>query len=226
MRSRVLFVLALVTMVATAAWPQSQPPAVGHTTAAGFDERAPRYELVPGDTLNLHFEFTPELDQQAAPVQPDGFISLKNIGDIQIAGKTLPEARQLISQSYARILRDPQITVTLQDFSKPYFVAAGYFDKPGKYDLRGPTSLTEAVAIAGGFRDGARHSEVWVFHRLRDGTVQSKKVNVKQMLKKAELAEDVNLQPGDTIYVPQGTLSKLTQFVIPRPSVSMIPRIP
>lgn len=196
------------------------------TPAAGFNDRSPRYELVPGDTLNLHFEFTPELDQQAVPVQPDGFVSLKNLGDLQVSGKTLPEARQLIMQSYAKILREPQITVTLQDFSKPYFVAAGYFNRPGKYDLRGPTTLTEAVAEAGGFRDGAKHSEVWVFHRLRDGTVQSKKVDVKQMMAKANLTEDLRLLPGDTIYVPQSTLSKIERFVIPRPNISMIPHVP
>ena len=194
--------------------------------AAGFGERAPRYELVSGDTLNLHFEFSPEFDQNAVPVQPDGFVSLKGIGDVQLAGKTLPEVRQALLQSYSKILRNPEISVTLQDFSKPYFVAGGYFQRPGKYDLRGPTTLTEAVAMAGGFRDGARHSEVWVFHRLRDGTVQSKKIDVKHMLAKANLTEDVALQPGDTIYVPQSTLSKLEGFIIPRPNMSVIPRLP
>ena len=226
MKTRLLLLLTIVALLSCSAWSQSQPVPDARVAPTGFDERAPRYELVPGDTLNLHFEFTPELDQQAVPVQPDGFISLKNLGDVQISGKTLPEARQLITQSYAKILRDPQVSITLQDFSKPYFVAAGYFEKPGKYDLRGPTSLTEAVAMAGGFRDGARHSEVWVFHRLRDGSVQSKKIDVKHMMKKAELAEDVNLQPGDTIYVPQGTLSKLKDFIIPRPSVAMMPKMP
>jgi polysaccharide export outer membrane protein len=211
----------------TAATPAAEAANVpGSAPAAGFNDRSPRYELVPGDTLNLHFEFTPELDQQAVPVQPDGFVSLKNLGDLQVSGKTLPEARQLIMQSYGKILREPQITVTLQDFSKPYFVAAGYFNRPGKYDLRGPTTLTEAVAVAGGFRDGAKHSEVWVFHRLRDGTVQSKKVDVKQMLAKANLTEDLRLLPGDTIYVPQGMLSKIERFVIPRPNISMIPHVP
>jgi len=194
--------------------------------ASGFNDRAPRYELVPGDTLNLHFEFSPEFDQNAVPVQPDGFVSLKGIGDVQLSGKTLPEVRQTLLQSYAKILKQPEINVTLQDFSKPYFVAAGYFAKPGKYDLRGPTTLTEAVAMAGGFRDGAKHSQVWVFHRLRDGTVQSKKVDVKRMLAKANLSEDVSLQPGDTIYVPQSVLSKLEGFVIPRPNISMMPQIP
>jgi polysaccharide export outer membrane protein len=217
---------AAATNVSAAAPAPETSTVPASTPAAGFDQRAPRYELVPGDTLNLHFEFTPELDQQAVPVQPDGFVSLKNLGDVQLSGKTLPEARQVIVQSYAKILREPQITVTLQDFSKPYFVAAGYFNHPGKYDLRGPTTLTEAVAVAGGFRDGAKHSQVWVFHRLRDGTVQSKKVDVKRMMAKANLTEDVSLQPGDTIYVPQGVLSKLEGFVIPRPNISMMPHVP
>ena len=247
MRRHLVLLSVLVTVGSMGAWAQSttastavpaaaaampasaasnSAAATPSTTPAGFNERAPRYELVPGDTLNLHFDFTPELDQQAVPVQPDGFVSLKSLGDIQIAGRTLPEARQLITQSYARILQQPQISITLQDFNKPYFVAAGFFNRPGKYDLRGATTLTEAVAMAGGFRDGAKHSQVWVFHRLRDGTVQSKKVDVKHMMAKANLTEDVSLQPGDTIYVPQGVLSKLEGFVIPRPNISMIPHVP
>lgn len=216
-------VIALAMVLSLVAYAQS-----GQTTAPanGFNERAPRYELVPGDTLNLHFEFSPEFDQNAVPVQPDGFVNLKGIGDRQLAGKTLPEVRQMLLEAYSKILRQPEINVTLQDFSKPYFVAAGYFAKPGKYDLRGPTMLTEAVAMAGGFRDGAKHSQVWVFHRLRDGTVQSKKIDVKHMLAKGNLTEDVALQPGDTIYVPQSVLSKLEVFVIPRPNVSVMPQIP
>lgn len=219
---RRIFVFFSIALLSLAAAAQSTPTA----PASGFNDRAPRYELVPGDTLNLHFEFSPEFDQNAVPVQPDGFVSLKGVGDLQLAGKTLPEVRQTLLQTYSKILRQPEISVTLQDFSKPYFVAAGFFAKPGKYDLRGPTTLTEAVSIAGGFRDGAKHSQVWVFHRLRDGTVQSKKIDVKHMLAKGNLTEDVALQPGDTIYVPQGVLSKLEGFIIPRPNVSVMPQIP
>lgn len=234
MKSHLFSLIAMLALMSTSVWAQSPAAASAvakasagtSSTAPGFDDRMPRYELVPGDTLNLHFEFTPEFDQQAVPVQPDGFVSLKSIGDVHLAGKTLPESRQIIQQSYARILKQPEISITLQDFSKPYFVAAGYFARPGKYDLRGPTTLTEAVAMAGGFRDGAKHSEVLVFHRLRDGTVQTKRVNVKRMMKKVELAEDVSLQPGDTIYVPQGVLSKLEGFIIPRPNVSVMPQVP
>jgi protein involved in polysaccharide export with SLBB domain len=205
-----ILLLFLVTLVGGA------PTVVAQTNAAGFNDRAPRYELVPGDTLNVRFEFTPEFNQENVAVQPDGFVSLQAVGDIQLAGHTLPEVKTLLQESYAKVLRQPVISVTLQEFSKPYFVASGYVARPGKYDLRGPTTLTEAVAIAGGFRDGAKHSQVWVFHRLRDGTVQSKRVDVKRMLAKGELDEDPRLNPGDTLYVPQSVLSKLEGFVIPR----------
>lgn len=206
--------LFLIGCVAAFGQTAAAPPA-----AAAFDQRAPRYELTPGDTLNLHFEFTPELNQDNVAVQPDGYASLREIGDLYLAGRTLPEVRVLLRQAYAKILKDPSLSVTLQDFNKPYFTASGYVGRPGKYDLRAATTLTEALAIAGGLRDGAKRSQVWVFHRLPDGTVQSKEIDVKRMLAKGKLDEDIRLHPGDMVYVPQSVLSKLENFVIPRATV-------
>jgi polysaccharide export outer membrane protein len=101
----------------------------------------------------------------------------------------------------------------LKDFEKPYFIAAGQVAKPGKYDLRSDLTVTEAVAIAGGFNDKAKHSQVVLFRPLRGGGYEAKLLNVKKLLATRNLSEDVQLQPGDMLYVPQNELSKIRPFL-------------
>src|SRR5207249_4925094 len=81
----------------------------------------------------------------------------------------------LLRTSYAKILHDPVINVELKDFEKPYFIVGGEVGHPGKFDLRGDTSVAQAVAIAGGLRDSAKHSQILLFHRVPDGWLQVKK---------------------------------------------------
>jgi polysaccharide biosynthesis/export protein len=181
-------------------------------TTAGLHERNPRYRLRRGDTFDLDFELSPEFNQTVA-VQPDGYVTLKGIGSIYIENQTVPELTETVKIAYAKILHDPVITVALKDFEKPYFIAAGQVAKPGKYDLRSDLTVTEAVAIAGGFNDKAKHSQVVLFRPLPGGGYEAKLLNVKKLLATRDLSEDVQLQPGDMLYVPQNELSKIRPFL-------------
>jgi polysaccharide export outer membrane protein len=176
--------------------------------------------LRSGDSFDINFEFSPEFNQSLI-VQPDGYVSLREIGDIHVSGLTLPEVQQLLKTKYAGILTRPDISVTPKDLDKSYFIATGEVSKPGKYELRGDITVTEALAIAGGFSpDRAKHSEVVLFRKEGDSLGQGKVFNVKQMLKSRDLSEDVYLRPGDLLYVPQNKWSKLRQ-VLPTPGVGM-----
>jgi polysaccharide export outer membrane protein len=103
--------------------------------------------------------------------------------------------------------------VELKDFEKPYFIVGGEVGRPGKFDLRSETSATEAVAIAGGLKDSAKHSQVLLFHRVPNGWMRVKKLDMKKMLKNADLTEDAYLQPGDFLYVPKNMMSKIGKFI-------------
>ena len=206
-----------VTTVETteaAGQPSSTPAS---TTAPQFQTRYPRYKIGSGDTFDVNFELSPEFNQTVT-VQPDGFITLRSVGDVNVAGQTVPQLTQTLKQAYAKILNDPLIVVMLKDFEKPYFIAYGQVGKPGRYDLRGDVTLAEAIAIAGGFTDAAKHSQVLLFRRVSDEWVEAKVVNIKQMLKNGNLHEDPHLHPGDMLVVPKNTLSKIQRYI---PSSSM-----
>jgi polysaccharide export outer membrane protein len=175
-------------------------------------ERNPRYLIRESDVLQITFQLTPEYDQTVT-VQPDGFINLRGVGDMHIAGKAVPELIVALRKAYGQFLHDPVIDVELKDFEKPYFVAGGELGRPGKYELRGETTVAEAIAIAGGFTDKAKHSEVVLFHRVPGGWDQARKLDIKKMLANKDLTEDVQLRPGDLIYVPKNRLSKIRTFI-------------
>lgn len=188
------------------------------TDQPALQQRNPRYQLCKGDTFDLTFPFSPEFNQTVT-IHPDGFITLNNLGDLYVAGKTVPELRELLKTAYGKILHDPVITVVLKDFEKPYFIASGEIGHPGKYELRDDITVTQAIAIAGGFNENSKHSQVLLFRRVSSDWAEVKVLNVKKMYQARNLTEDLHLQPGDMFFVPQNHISKIRKWV-PYTSVS------
>ena len=203
-RKRVFFIYAVmawgcifsgISAVATAQEPRAkvacasaEPAATTKTGTAGgasssdeMGKRRPLYRLHQSDVVEVSFTFSPEFDSTVS-VQPDGFITLKGLDDLYVAGMTLGELREKVCFAYLGVLHEPEVTVTLKDFEKPYFIASGQVTHPGKYELRGDATVTEALAMAGGFTDAAKHSEVVLFRRVSEDRVETRLLNVKKML--------------------------------------------
>jgi polysaccharide export outer membrane protein len=193
-------------------------PAPASGTTPEFHSRNSRYRIEPGDTFDINFDLSPEFNQLAVAVQPDGFVTLHGIPDIKVQGKTVPELTEALQTAYSKILNNPQISVVLKDFQKPYFIADGQVARPGKYDLRGDTTLTEAIAMAGGFLDTAKHSQVVLFRKVDQTWTSAELIDVKKMESDHNLREDPFLHPGDMLFVPKNRLSKIKPFL---PSANM-----
>ncbi|HWZ83059.1 MAG TPA: polysaccharide biosynthesis/export family protein [Terriglobales bacterium] len=187
-------------------------PADGKGDPALGGERHPPYRLTKSDVLDINFTFSPDFNQ-AVTIQPDGFVALRGAGQLLAEGSTVANLQQAIAKAYSGFLHDPEVTVTLKDFEKPYFLASGEVSRPGKYELRGDLTVNEAVAIAGGFTQQARHSQVVLFRRVSLDVAEAHLIDVKKMLNSRNLREDWHLQPGDFIFVPQSRISKIRKFV-------------
>jgi len=207
---------------------KSLPPATSSMTddknTPTFSQRYPRYKLRPGDSFDLTFEFTPEFNQSLT-VLPDGFVALREAGEIYASGLTVPELTEKIRTAYGSVLSNPRMSILLKDFEKPYFVADGQVARPGKYDLQGDTTVIQAIAIAGGLQNSAKHSQVVLYRKVNDDWIEAKLLNVKKMESERNLAEDLHLRPGDMIFVPKNRISKFQQF-IPAYGFNMVPPIP
>jgi polysaccharide biosynthesis/export protein len=191
----------------------TQPGKAGGMGDPAFGgERHPLYRLSKSDTVDVNFTFSPDFNQTLT-VQPDGFVALKGAGALLAEGLTVPQMQQAVAYAYRGFLHEPEVTVTLKDFDKPYFLASGEVARPGKYELRGDLTVNEAVAIAGGFTQQARHSQVVLFRRISAYVAESHVLDLKKMLDSRDLREDLHLQPGDFIFVPQSRVSKIRKYV-------------
>lgn len=198
-----------------------QAPQAGRADGTGNlqlgGERRPLYRLSKSDVVDVNFTFTPEFNQTVT-VQPDGRIALRSASAVVAEGKTAEELEDSIRKAYAGALHDPEVTVTLKEFDKPFFIASGEVGHPGKYELRSPTTAAEAVAIAGGFTAQSKHSQVIVFRRVSPELVEARVVNVKKILKEKDLGEDLTLEAGDFVVVPKSLVSNVMRFM---PTTSM-----
>lgn len=171
-----------------------------------------RYRIAAGDVVELTFPYVTDLNQ-VVTVQPDGFIALRGAGELRAQGRSVAELQQQVVEAYAGTLRDPVVSIVLRDFEKPFFVASGEVRQPGRFELRGALTVTQALALAGGPTPTAKHSQVVIFRRFSDALVEVKQVNVGRMLARRDLSEDPLLRPGDTLFVPRSTLARLKPFL-------------
>ena len=185
---------------------------VAADTPGQFSSRNPRYRLQTSDVVEIQFKFTPEFSQTVT-LQPDGFVPLQIAGEIKLQDLTLEEARAAIVAKYAGILHQPAITLTLKEFNKPFVIVGGEVTKPGKLDLRGELSLTDAVTMAGGFTVNAKQDQVLLFRRVNPEMVEVKRINVRDILGKGKFNEDIRLLPGDAIYASKSNMAKFDRFM-------------
>ena len=193
--------------------PSAAPASATGASSPQFQSRDPRYRITASDSFDLTFPLSPEYNQLGVTVQPDGFVTLYGVGEAKVQGQTMPELTETVRTAYSHLLHDPIISIVLKDFNKPYFIADGQVGHPGKYDLRADTTLTEAVAIAGGFTEDAKHSQVVLIRRVGGQYVSSQVFDVKKMQASGNLSEDPLVHPGDAVFVPKNAISKIKAYL-------------
>lgn len=174
-------------------------------------ERNPRYRICRDDVLMISFPLSPELNQKVI-VQPDGFISLQSAGEIHVEGLSVPGVVEAVKKAYANTLHDPIVNIDLADFQKPFFTVLGQVGKPGQYDLRYDITVTQAIAVAGGFAATGK-TQVFLYRAVSSNWAQVRELKLKDLLHGKNIGEDVHLQPGDMIFVPEKAIAKFKEYV-------------
>lgn len=199
LRQSVLFAIALLTLGLTSADAQQL-------------KTRPQYQIQPGDVMEVHYRYTPEYDQTVT-VQPDGYITLNLVGNVKVSQATVEEARAAIIKQASERLNQPEVSITLKDFQKPYFVVAGQVATPGKFDMRENTTALQAVMLAGGFKDSAKASKIVLFRKINSDTAEVKVLDLKKINKTSALERDIALQNGDMLLVPENNAAKFQNFM-------------
>lgn len=199
--------------------PQGSAPQASNASAPdqsdanrpALQHRNPRYSVQSEDILVISFPLSPEFNQTVT-IQPDGYITLAGGGDLYIQGMTVPEVVEALRKAYAKILHDPIINVDLKDFQKPFFFVGGQVGRPGQFALRYNTTVAEAIALAGGLTPAAK-TQAFLYRRVSSDWFEVKELKLKNVMHGKKQTEDVRLQPGDMIIIPENFVSKFRKYV-------------
>ncbi len=153
------------------------------------------------DVLAVNVWKEPEVSRMI-PVRSDGKISLPLVGEVQASGQTPKQLEQEIAKKLQSYISEPDVTVIVQQINSRKFNMLGQIVKPGSFPLTNPTTILDAIALAGGFRDFAKKKSIYVLRQNPDGTEIRLPFNYKDVIKGKNLDQNVILQPGDTVVVP------------------------
>ena len=154
-----------------------------------------------GDVLAINVWKETEVSR-VVPVRSDGRISLPLVGELQAGGRTPKQLEAAITTKLKDYVSEPEVTVIVQEIKSQKFNVLGMVMKPGSYVLTNPTTILDAIAMAGGFRDFAKQKDVYVLRRAADGNQTRLPFNYKDVVKGRNSTQNIALQLNDTIVVP------------------------
>ena len=161
---------------------------------------APDYVIGPEDLLLVSVWKNETLSRQL-PVRPDGKISMPLLHDIDAAGLTPLQLRDKIAKALAEYMPNPEVSVTVLEVRSYRVSVLGEVQRPGVLQLKAPTTVLEALAMAGGFRDFASPSKIIIFRKDEKGETRRLRFNYNRAVGSAG-EENLTLRSGDVVVVP------------------------
>jgi len=159
------------------------------------------YIIGPEDMLQITVWKNDTLSR-VLPVRPDGKISLPLLHDIQAAGLTPMQLRDKIANALSEFMPNPEVAVTVSDVRSYRVSVLGEVQKPGQLQLKADTTVLEAIALAGGFRDFASPGKITILRKDSKGATQKIPFNYNRVVKDNRSQDNVTLKSGDVVVVP------------------------
>jgi polysaccharide biosynthesis/export protein len=153
------------------------------------------------DVLAISVWKEPDLTR-SIPVRTDGMISLPLMGEVRAAGRTPLQLEVEISNRLRNYITVPEVTVMVEKINSKKFNILGMVANPGAYPLGQPTTIVDAIAAAGGFKDFAKTKSIYILRVSTDGTQARIPFNYKDFIKGKNAAQNIKIEPRDTIIVP------------------------
>ncbi|ORJ55869.1 SLBB domain-containing protein [Geothermobacter hydrogeniphilus] len=166
------------------------------------------YHVGEGDVLKVTVYDHPDLTTTVR-IAGGGSIIFPLIGELSIDGLSVSEVSEKLSAALADgYIVNPQVSVFVQEFRSRKVVIMGQVDKPGLYEMSGPTTLLELISKAGGLsRDAGDRATV---HRKVDGREQIIRIDLKRLLEEGDSSLDIPLVTGDNVFVPKAGMVYVT----------------
>ena len=197
-----LFVLSV--NVAAQTKPASPAPSQGvpvAPAASSITRTLPMdYVIGPGDVLEVAYRDEKDMTGDRL-VRPDGKITMPLIGDVEVVGLTPEQAKDRLLK-LSTLFRNPTISVGVKNINSRKVSITGSVMKPGQYDILAPMDVIQLISVAGGLREYTSGKAITIIRG--DGPKQTSfKFNYKEVLEGKNLKQNIPLQPGDRVLVPE-----------------------
>src|SRR5215831_7683677 len=205
---------------------QTPAPAAGGSSEAGgaseddqyfrgiYLEFYNTYRLGPADEIAIRVTGQPDYTLERVKVSPTGSVYHPLLGDVEVAGMTIPQLIERMTKELNEYLINPKVSAALIEANSAKIGVLGDVMRPGILVMNKPMNLLEAITASGGIADTGDKSGVIVLRQLRDGRAQTFKVNVKRILQgKAGPEENISLHAGDTVIVNGNTRKKMANIL-------------
>lgn len=189
--------LLLATMVAGPAStqePVEAPPDQDHVSGAA------EYRIGPEDILQISV-WKNDTMSQTVPVRPDGKISLLLLNDVQAAGLTPMQLRDILIKKLVEYIPAPEVSVIVREVHSFKVSVIGEVKKPGRYELKSRATVLDLLAQAEGFTEFASRTRV-VILRPQGTTMKRIPFNYNKVISGDGERQNLFLQPGDIVLVP------------------------
>ena len=190
------------------------------------------FTLGPGDRVEIEILNDPE-SRATTTVGPDGRIYYHLLSGLDVWGMTLPQAKQRLESELLNFIRDgPKVSITLRAIDSKRVWMLGRLNTPGVYPMVGPTTLLEAISLAGGPSSAAsaalassassanaitirlnapgsagESADLRRAFVMRQGHLLP--VNIQRLLKEGDMSQNVYLEPDDFVYVPSAAAQSI-----------------
>ena len=205
---KVTSLMALLIVLSIGAFAQSDsashPAPAGAATdkpTAGKAHSDNSYVIGANDALAIDVWKEPNVSRSVS-VRSDGKISLPLVGELQASGQTPLQLEQEIAKRLQSYISEPEVTVIVSESKSQKVNILGMVSKPGAYLLTSSTTVLDAIAMAGGFKDFAKQKAIYVLRQAPDGTQQKIPFNYKDVIKGKNPEQNIRLQSGDTVVIP------------------------
>lgn len=172
---------------------------IGDTPSSPFNE----YRIGPADVLSIYVREQPEMTRTVT-VRPDGVISMPLLGDLSVSGLTPLQLRDILVtglRRYVQVLPE-EITVGVEEIHSYAVSVLGAVRLPGRFEFKGPVTVLDVIAQAGGMTEFAASSRITILRQDANGDRQRIRFNYADVLSPRLDPSQLNIFPGDIVVVP------------------------
>jgi len=168
--------------------------------AATASGHANGYAVQPGDILTISVWKEKSL-QGDALVRPDGGLSFPLVGNLQAAGKTVPEIQKEIAHRLVKYIPDPVVSVAVKQIVGNAVYVIGKVNKPGQFVMTSQIDVMQALSLAGGMTPYASVNNIKILRR-NNGKLKAIPFEYGEVESGDNLSQDIELRSGDVVVVP------------------------